>query len=396
MPEIRRVTHVMVLVAVALVAYGGGVLTGVLGDSADSSAPAAAAPSSASPGLLDQAANTIQQNAATPITREALDKAAVEGMLQALGDRWSSYFSPDDFASFQDVMEGQYTGIGLWVHRDAEGNVAVMSVQTGSPGDTAGLRSGDVLTSVAGQPVAGRSVAEVVAALRGDAGTTVAVTYERGRTQWSVVLRRSSVDTEDVSAKITDDVMIIKVRAFSKGVGAKVKQYDATARARHLSGIVLDLRANPGGLLDEGVATAGAFLDGGLVTTFERRNSPPLALSAKPGGDTATPLAVLVDGNTASAAEVVTGALQDRNRAVVVGSTTFGKGSVQEPKVLSDGSAIELTVGSYVTPSGRSLDGVGIKPDVSVPAGSSASLAEAQAVEVLSGLEANSRTSGHG
>jgi carboxyl-terminal processing protease len=175
-----------------------------------------------------------------------------------------------------------------------------------------------------------------------------------------------------------------------------VKQFDTTAQTRRLRGIVLDLRGDPGGLLDEGVSTAAVFLDGGVVTTFTRRNAPPLTLYAKPGGDTRTPLAVLVDGGTASAAEVVAGALQDRNRAVVVGSRTFGKGSVQEPKELSDGSAIEFTVGSYSTPSGRSLDGVGITPDVVVAQGVSASVAEQQAIEVLSGLQANSRTSGHG
>jgi carboxyl-terminal processing protease len=149
-------------------------------------------------------------------------------------------------------------------------------------------------------------------------------------------------------------------------------------------------------LLDEGVKTASVFLDGGPVVTFQKRGSRPLQLTAEPGGDTGTPLAVLVDGGTASAAEVVTAALQDRDRAVVVGSRTFGKGSVQQPTVLSDGSAIEFTVGSYLTPSGRSLDGVGIGPDVTVPVGTTPAAAEAQAVEVLSGLLADADTGGHG
>jgi carboxyl-terminal processing protease len=190
--------------------------------------------------------------------------------------------------------------------------------------------------------------------------------------------------------------MVIKVSGFTKGVSGKVRDFAATARSRHLSGIVLDLRGNPGGLLDEGVKTASVFLDGGLVVTFVKRGSTPLKLAAEPGGDTGTPLAVLVDGGSASAAEVVTGALQDRNRAVVVGSRTFGKGSVQEPTALSDGSAIEFTVGTYLTPAGRSLDGVGIRPDVAVPEGAVPAAAEAQAVEVLSGLLADAGTGGHG
>jgi carboxyl-terminal processing protease len=393
--ETRRLTRAATLLVVVLAAYGGGVLTGVLGDGPSGGrggAPAA----SATPGLLDQAAATIQQNAAKPISKDDLDKAAVEGMLQALDDKWSSYFTPHDFASFEAVMDGQYTGVGLWVHRDTSGAVSVMSVQTGTPSDSAGLRSGDVITAVGDASVVGRSVSDVVTALRGGAGTTVAVTYQRDGVSQTVMLRRTTVATEDVSAKVTGPVMIIKVRAFSKGVGTKVKDFDATARARHLAGMVLDLRGNPGGLLDEGVSTASVFLDGGLVVSFQRRGAQPLRLEANPGGDTGTPLAILVDGGTASAAEVVTGALQDRNRAVVVGSQTFGKGSVQEPKVLSDGSAIEFTVGSYLTPGGRSLDGVGIRPDVSVAAGTSSSMAEAQAVEVLSGLIADAGTGGHG
>jgi carboxyl-terminal processing protease len=391
----RRFARTAALVAVVLAAYGGGVLTGVMGSGSSSDGARDAAPSP-SPGVLEQAANTLEQSAAKPISKAELDKAAVQGMLQALGDKWSSYFTPNDYASFEAVMDGEYTGVGLWVHRDSSGAVSVLSVQTGTPSDAAGLRSGDVISAVGDASMAGKAVPDVVNALRGAGGTTVSLTYTRDGAQHTIALKRVTVSTEDVTAKVTGAVMIIKVRAFSKGVGAKVASFDATARERHLSGIILDLRGNPGGLLDEGVRTASVFLDGGQVATFERRGAQPLELNAKKGGDTGTPLAVLVDSGTASAAEVVTGALQDRNRAVVVGSQTFGKGSVQEPKVLSDGSAIEFTVGSYLTPSGRSLDGVGVHPDVPVPSGTSSSVAEAQAVEVLSGLIADAGTGGHG
>jgi carboxyl-terminal processing protease len=384
---------------VVVVAFSAGLLTGVMGshDPDSTAAASVAEPTEAasSSGVLDQAANTILQNAAKPISKDDLDKAAVEGMLQALGDKWSSYYTPSAFDSFQDVMNGEYTGVGLWVQRSDAGVVSVVSVQTGSPSDGA-LRSGDVITTVGGTPVATRSTADVVAALRGEAGTTVTVTYRRADATHTVSLKRTALPTEDVTAKVTGSVMIIKVSAFTKGVGDKVAQFVATSQSRHLTGIVLDLRGNPGGLLDEGVKTAGAFLDGGPVVTFDKRGAPPLQLTAEPGGDTGTPLAVLVDGGTASAAEVVTAALQDRDRAVVVGSRTFGKGSVQEPTILSDGSAIEFTVGSYLTPSGKSLDGVGIGPDVTVPAGASPAAAEAQAVEVLSGLLADAGTGGRG
>jgi carboxyl-terminal processing protease len=396
----RTSTRVAAATSAVVVAFSMGLLVGVMGshddsasDAASLTAPVQAAASSGGP--LDQAANTILANAANPITKADLDKAAVEGMLQALNDKWSSYYSPADFTSYQDVMDGEYTGIGLWVHRDDSGTITVVSVQTGSPADGA-LRTGDVITGVGGASVTNHTIADVVSLLRGQTGTTVSVAFRRGDVAHIVNLRRTSVSTQDVTAKVTGSVMIIKVSAFTKGVGAKVGQYTATARARHLTGVVLDLRGNPGGLLDEGVKTASVFLDGGPVVTFQKRGAPPLELTAEPGGDTGTPLAVLVDGGTASAAEVVTAALQDRDRAVVVGSRTFGKGSVQQPTVLSDGSAIEFTVGSYLTPSGRSLDGVGIGPDVTVPVGTTPAAAEAQAVEVLSGLLADNGTGGHG
>jgi carboxyl-terminal processing protease len=161
-------------------------------------------------------------------------------------------------------------------------------------------------------------------------------------------------------------------------------------------GIVLDLRGNPGGLLDEAVETASAFLDGGRVVTFVRRDQQPQPLDALANGDTSTPLVVIVDGGTPSPPEVGAAALQDPGRAVIVGSRTFGKGSVQEPATLSDGSALELTVGSYLTPSGRSLDGVGVEPDVAVRPGSSSDVAEQRAVEVLSGMLADAGSAGRG
>ncbi len=376
-------------------------LTAVLGDSDDgpmasSSNHQTALGSSAASDVLDQAAGTIEQHAAKPISVSDLDKAAVEGMLQALDDKWSSYYNPTDFASFQDVMDGEYTGVGLWVHRDATGVVSVTSVQADSPADLVGVKAGDVVTAVGGSSVDLRSIADVVTALRGQAGTAVSLTYRRGTASSTVTMRRTDVATGDVSDVISGSVMVIKISAFSKGVGAQVKKLDALARAQQLTGIVLDLRGNPGGLLDEGVQTASTFLSGGLVVSFDSRGAAPLRMDAPTGGDTGTPLAVLVDGSTASAAEVVTAALQDRSRAVVVGSRTFGKGSVQQPQLLSDGSAIEFTVGSYVTPAGRSLDGVGIEPDVVVAPGTSASDAQAQAVDVLSGLLADAGTGGHG
>jgi carboxyl-terminal processing protease len=175
-----------------------------------------------------------------------------------------------------------------------------------------------------------------------------------------------------------------------------VRAHVNDAQARHLRGVILDLRGDPGGLLDEAVETSSAFLDGGPVVTYEQRGHPRQTLNALGGGNIGMPLVVLVDGGTASAAEIVAGALQDRGRAVIIGSRTFGKGSVQAPSRLSDGSALELTVGHYLTPAGRSLDGVGLQPDVAVPPRAPASVLQGRAIQVLSGLTADAGSSGRG
>lgn len=202
-----------------------------------------------------------------------------------------------------------------------------------------------------------------------------------------VTLRREPVASADVVVDApAPGVARVRVATFSRGVGGQVGAALVATAGQHPGGIVLDLRADPGGLLSEAVATASAFLDGGPVVTYDRRDAAPQTLAAGGAGDTGTPLVVLVDGATASAAEVVAGALQDRGRAVLVGSATFGKGSVQEPVALADGSAVELTVGRYLTPAGRSLDGVGLQPDVVVAAGSPDEVAVRRSLDVLAGL----------
>jgi carboxyl-terminal processing protease len=245
--------------------------------------------------------------------------------------------------------------------------------------------------------VAGTSVADVVAGLRGPAGTSVPVVLRHGRVPEHVLLVRTALVAGDVAVdSLAPGITRIRILAFTRGVGRETRIALADARRQGATGIVLDLRDNPGGLLEEAVQTAAAFLDGGPVVSYVRRGELPRQIDAAGHGDTTTPLAVLVNGGTASAAEVVAGALQDRNRAVIIGTQTFGKGTVQEPSPLSDGSGLELTVGHYVTPTGRSLDGVGIEPDIEVTEGSTGHGAESRAVDVLRGLLADRGSSGRG
>ncbi len=309
---------------------------------------------------------------------------AAERAVSRSGDRWGAVYSPGEYEEFEKALDGRYTGVGLWARRERDGRIEVSKVGEGSPAASAGIRAGDRLRSVDGEKVDGLPVTEVVSLLRGDAtdaaaGTQVRLGLERGTRAWSLTLRRATLSTHSVTVdRLAGAVTVIRVDSFTKGSGDTVRS--AVREAPDGAGIILDLRGNSGGLVTEAVTAASAFLDGGLVATYDV-DGDQRALHAEPGGDTTRPLVALVDGGTMSAAELVTGALQDRGRAVVVGSRTFGKGSVQMPSRLPDGSVAELTVGHYRTPSGREVDGQGIKPDLKV---------EEQALEragtVLSGL----------
>ena len=336
----------------------------------------------ATAGLLDDAANEIAGNSLQPVDRDALDTAAINAMLGAAGDQWGSWAQGP-------THTGSYAGIGLWLRSDG-GRLVVSQVVSGSPAQKAGVQVRDELRSVDDRTIKGLTVADVSASLRGRPGSTVSLVLRRGSALRSLTLARAQVPAVAVTTAIVGHrVGRIVVPAFTRGVGRQVRDAARELRNQGVTGIVLDLRGDPGGLLSEAVETASAFLDRGPVVTYTRRDEQPQRLDAEGTGDTRMPLVVLVDGGTASAAEVVAGALQDRGRAVVVGSRTFGKGSVQEPHTLPDGSSLALTVARYSLPSGRSVEGVGIEPDIEVASTGSAEVAMLRAVEVLSGLRAD-------
>lgn len=380
--------------AAVAVAVGATFLAGVTVGASNSGPALGAQPKE---GVLDEAAAKIAANAERPVDKSALERAAVEGMLKALGDKWSAYFSATQFDSFSDALEGRFTGVGLWIRQGNDGSMLISSVQAGSPAARSGLRAGDLLTTVNGKAVGAASVGTVATELRGPSGSSVTLGIRRAVGTMTVTVVRSQVVADDVTVeRLKHSVLMIRVASFSRGVGREVRSALAADPAAHAGGVVLDLRDDPVGLVDEAVEVAGAFLDGGPVVSYQQRGSGSHTLDALAHGDIETPLVVLVNGSTASAAEIVTGALQDRGRAVIIGSRTYGKGSVQEPTTLSDGSAIEFTVGRYLTPSGRALDGVGIEPDLAIDPSSAPAVAERRALEVLAGLLAALPSAGRG
>lgn len=382
-----RAGRVLLVSGLVVTAYGGGVVTGIVG-SEPPSTPAAQ-------GVLDDAATRILSEAADPVSRSALERAALDGMLKALGDRWSRYLPPSEYTSFTQALEGRYSGIGAWLRLDEQDHVVVGSVQPGSPAAAAGLAAGDRVVSVDSVPAADSTLLEVTNELRGPAGSQVTVAVSRAGDRLPLTIVRGELTSEDVTVtRLAGQVEVVRVAAFSRGVGRQVR--DVVAATPEGSGIVLDLRNNPGGLLTEAVEVSGAFLSGGPVVSYEKRGEPTHQFDALGDGSTSVPLVVLVDDGTASAAEIVAAALQDRGRAVIVGSRTYGKGSVQEPSTLPDGSALEITVGRYRTPSGKVIDGVGVEPDIAVRPSLDPLEAETRALEVLRGLVAASDSSGRG
>ncbi|MEW2548343.1 S41 family peptidase [Streptomyces sp. NPDC047002] len=354
------------------------------GGSAPHDAPAAEARPAPS---LD--AGAVTDAARRAVARGQSGTDAAQQVVSRSGDRWSAVYDKSEYEEFTQALDGAYTGVGVGARRTADGLVQITRTERGGPAARAGVRPGDVLRAVDGRSVAGLPVTRVMGLLRGDPqqgagpaappGSTVVLGLDRAGHRVSRTVRRARLAVASVSvAPLPGGARRVAVDSFTRGTGAQVRQ--AVRDAPPGAGIVLDLRGNGGGLVSEAVTAASAFLHGGLVATYGM-DGHQHALYAKGRGDTERPLVVLVDGGTMSAAELLTGALQDRGRAVVVGSRTFGKGSIQMPTTLPDGSVAELTVGHYRTPAGRAVDGRGITPDVA--AGGDA---ERRALTVLGGL----------
>ncbi|MEV7781862.1 S41 family peptidase [Kitasatospora sp. NPDC088351] len=374
MPETpRRARQAVTLSLVFGAVLLAGAATGAWGDPGAPPHRPAAAPAGA--GFA-----TGQDPAGTTLSEQQ-----AEHLIGVNGDRWGAYYSAQEYAEFSQGLDGRYLGVGLSVGRGQDGVTVVSQVQPAGPAAAAGIAPGDRLLRIDADPADRLPVTEVVARLRGregerQAGSEVTLAVRRGDGEVRELrLRRALLDTQQVTVERLDKgVVRITVRAFTSGVAEQVRAAVRTAHA----GVVLDLRGNSGGLVEEAAGTAAVFLDGGPVGSYQDRGGTR-ELTAPPGGDQRTPLVVLVDGGTMSAAELLTGALQDRSRAVVVGGRTFGKGTVQQPSRLADGAVLELTVGRYYTPAGRSPDGTGLTPDV--PAAGSED-AGALALRVLAGL----------
>jgi len=318
----------------------------------------------------------IKANYVEPVDDKALIKGAIDGMLASL-DPHSSYLEGASFDRLTTMIDGNYQGLGISVQMD-DGAVKVVTPMKGSPAEKAGIKAGDYITHVDGKLIYGLDIDEAVEQMRGPAGSPVRLSIVRQGhdAPFDVTVTRGTIQLQPVTYELKDgNIGYISVNEFSRDVGSDVSAALKALKGQtkgHLGGLVLDLRKNPGGSLDEAVALSDLFLTNGQIVSQRGRNARDTiyysAESVFPGDAAAgVPLIVLIDAGTASASEIVAGALQDQHRALIMGERSFGKGSVQSLLPLTKDSALKLTTARYYTPSGRSVQEGGIQPDIRVP-----------------------------
>ena len=309
-----------------------------------------------------------QANYVTEFDESEAIEAAINGMLASL-DPHSSYLDPEDFKDMQAQTSGEYGGLGIEVTAQ-DGFVKVVSPMDGTPAYRAGIKSGDFLTAIDGKSIVGLPLNDAVKQMRGDVNSAISVTVVReGVEPFDVSLTREVIRPEVVKQKMVGDVGYVRVTTFNEQTVKALDRALEATRKGPLKGLVLDLRDNPGGLLEASIEVTSRFVNGGeVVSTRGRHDTDSKRYNAvRANRYPNVPIVVLVNGGSASAAEIVAGALKDRERAVIMGVTSFGKGSVQTVLPLGPNKgAMRLTTSRYYTPSGKSIQGSGIEPDVEV------------------------------
>jgi len=314
-----------------------------------------------------EAADIIHQDYYRKVSRKQLLDKALGSAVHSLNDRFSNYFDPKSYQSFQEATAGAFEGVGMNVEEVPRG-LRVLTVFKGSPAARGGIKAGDEIVAVNGKSLRGVSSEQATTRIKGRAGTPVTLSVVTGKAKpRTVKLHRAKVDVPVVESRMAtgpggEKVAYVRLTSFTSGAHGEVNAAVRRLVRKGATAVVLDLRDNGGGLLNEAVLVSSIFIPEGKIVTTRGRARPERVFEATgssiPGK---IPVAVLVNGESASASEIVTGALQDRHRATVVGTRTFGKGVFQEVEQLSNGGALDITVGEYFLPSGRNIGGGGVK-----------------------------------
>ncbi len=381
----------------AIIGFTGALTTTVLANRQDETARSAAALPYEGAHLLAEAFARIKRDYVDEVDDRRLLENAVRGMVAGL-DPHSAFLDTQQFEEMRLSTMGSYPGVGIEVAPDGS-SVKILHTIAGSPAARAGIRAGDLIAKIDGSDV-GADVAGAISRMRGEAGTTVALTIRRPSTGElrDYTLERAHVEVHSVRSELLQPGYgYVRITGFSETTPQDLERAISELKHQtgHLKGLVLDLRNNPGGVLESGVAVADDFLDSGVIVTADGRTPDARFRMLATPGDLVdgAPIALLVNGGSASAAEIVAGALKDHGRAELIGHRTYGKGSVQTVMPLSRGGAVKLTTSRYFTPSGASIHGKGIMPDVleEGPGEPPADLTNGKADEPLAGRDADVR-----
>jgi len=315
---------------------------------------------------IEQIVNTYYYEG--EIDSDKLWEGAYKGMMTAIGDPYSTYYTASELTELMEQTEGIYYGIGAYVGLDTVTTLPkIVSAIPGTPAEAADLRPDDIIYKVNGEEIYGLDLSAVTALIKGEEGTTVELTIIRdGENDYLIKeVERRRVETPTVTYEMFDDGMAyIQIGAFEEVTISQFADALATVKGSDMKGLILDLRANPGGSLDSVLEIAEMLLPEGLIVYMEDRYGTRKEYKCDGKNQFTQPMVVLVDGNSASAAEVLAGALQDYEVGTLVGTTTFGKGIVQQVITLADQSAVKITISGYYTPKGRNIHGIGIEPDI--------------------------------
>jgi carboxyl-terminal processing protease len=359
----RRLLAILTIVLAFVAGFGLATLLNRFGTTAGVSGQTA---------LYRQVLQDLRRDYYRPVDTAKVGQAGIAGLLGALHDPYTVYFTQAEAKAFSQELSDSYSGIGTAVDTKA-GRPVVTQVFPGSPAARAGIVPGEVIVTVDGASTAGKSVDAVVSRIVGPAGTQVRLQLRRSgvASLVDVTLTRSKISRPLTSSRLVTDhgvkVGYVSLAAFAQGAGQQVGKAVAALQKRGAQSLVFDLRDNGGGLVDEAVNVAGDFLPAGkVVVTTQGLHAPRTVLKTRGAHPTSLPLVLLVNGNTASASEIVTGALQDHGRATVIGTRTFGKGVVQTVLPLRGGASLKITIAAYLTPNGRNINHKGIEPTIVV------------------------------
>lgn len=320
---------------------------------------------------FSQALDIVEGSYVKDISRSELVEDSIKGMLEQL-DPHSAYLNPEEMKAMQETTSGEFTGIGIEISMD-NGRIIVVSPIEDTPAYKAGLQAGDFILEIDGESTESISLNDAVDRIRGPKGSSVSLTilHKDAKEPFTVDIVRGVIPITAVKTEVLGEGQLyVRVTRFNENTTRELHQALADYTAKNaLKGVVLDLRNNPGGLLDQAVTVSDTFLDSGVVTYIQGRDPKNRRdfFASKQSTDIDVPMVALINAGSASASEIVAGALQDRNRALLVGEPSFGKGSVQQIIPLSDGAGIKLTTALYYTPSGRSIQAEGIQPDMLIP-----------------------------